>query len=84
MQSTELYKCLFLMTLGIVTLNVTIVADYIASSSKSTFPIGAMVGGLIGGLALILAMVALYLFKPIIFNPYVKRKNNCSRPLSPL
>jgi hypothetical protein len=32
------------MTLGIVTLNVTIVADYIASSSKSTFPIGAMGG----------------------------------------
>ncbi|KAH8964792.1 hypothetical protein BDL97_04G084500 [Sphagnum fallax] len=59
-------------------------SDYIASSSKSTFPIGAMVGGLIGGLVLILAMVALYLFKPIIFNPYVKRKNNCSPPLSPL
>ncbi len=72
------------MKLGIVTLNVSIVADYIASSSKSTLPIGAVVGGLIGGLALILAMVALYLFKPIIFNPYVKRKNDCSLPSSPL
>jgi hypothetical protein len=30
---------------------------------------GAVVGGLIGGFALIPAMVALYLFKPIIFNP---------------
>jgi len=59
-------------------------SDYIASSSKSTLPIGAVVGGLIGGLALILAMVALYLFKPIIFNPYVKRKNDCSLPSSPL
>jgi hypothetical protein len=29
-------------------------------------------------------MVALYLFKPIIFNPYVKRKNDCSLPSSPL
>jgi hypothetical protein len=62
------------MKLGIVALSVNIVADYIASSSKSTFPIGAVVGGLIGGLALILAMVALYLFKPNMFNPYIKRK----------
>ncbi len=68
---------------GIVTLNVSIVADYIASSSKSTLPIGAVVGGLVGGLALILAMVALYLFRPIIFNPYVKRKNDCSTPSLP-
>jgi len=72
------------MKLGIVTLNVSIVADDIASSSKSTFPIGAVVGVLIGGLALILAMVALYLFKPIIFNTYVKRKYDCSPDLSPL
>jgi len=58
-------------------------SDYIASRSKSTLPIGAVVGGLVGGLALILAMVALYLFRPIIFNPYVKRKNDCSTPSLP-
>ncbi|KAH8964802.1 hypothetical protein BDL97_04G084600 [Sphagnum fallax] len=47
------------------------------SDSKSTFPVGAVVGGLIGGLALSLALVALYLFKPIdVFDPFAKRKNN--------
>ncbi|CAM6023533.1 unnamed protein product [Sphagnum balticum] len=45
--------------------------------TKSTFPVGAVVGGLIGGLALSLALVALYLFKPIdVFDPFAKRKNN--------
>ncbi len=73
MQITELYICLFLMKLGIVALSVSIVVD-----SKSTFPVGAVVGGLIGGLALSLALVALYLFKPIdVFDPFAKRKNNC-------
>ncbi len=81
MQNIELYKCLFLMKLGIVALNVNIVEDYIASIY--TLPIGVMVGGLIGCLVLIPTMVGFYLFKPIIFNPYyVKRKNDCSLPLS--
>ncbi|KAH9565628.1 hypothetical protein CY35_04G087100 [Sphagnum magellanicum] len=45
--------------------------------SESTFPVGAVVGGLIGGLALSLALVALYLFKPIdVFDPFAKRKKN--------
>jgi hypothetical protein len=69
------------MKLGIVALNVNIVEDYIASIY--TLPIGVMVGGLIGCLVLIPTMVGFYLFKPIIFNPYyVKRKNDCSLPLS--
>jgi hypothetical protein len=62
------------MKLGIVTLNVSIVAGYIVSSSKSTLPIGVVVGGLIGGLALILAMVAFYLFKPIISTAMTREK----------
>ncbi|KAH8964807.1 hypothetical protein BDL97_04G084700 [Sphagnum fallax] len=46
-------------------------------STKSRLPVGAVVGGLIGGLALSLALVALYLFKPIdVFDPFAKRKNN--------
>jgi hypothetical protein len=46
--------------------------------SESTFPVGAVVGGLIGGLVLSLALVALYLFKPIdVFDPFAKRKKNC-------
>lgn len=74
MQITEHYICLFLMKLGIVALKVNIVVDF----PKSTFPVGAVVGGLIGGLALSLALVALYLFKPIdVFDPFAKRKKNC-------
>jgi hypothetical protein len=74
MQITELYICLFLMKLGIVALSVNIVVD----NTKSTFTVGAVVGGLIVGLALSLALVALYLFKPIdVFDPFAKRKKNC-------
>jgi len=59
------------MKFGIVALSVNIVVE-------STFPVGAVVGGLIGGLALSLALVALYLFKPIdVFDPFAKRKKNC-------
>ncbi|KAH9565633.1 hypothetical protein CY35_04G087300 [Sphagnum magellanicum] len=48
-----------------------------SDNTKSTFPVGAVVGGLIGGLVLSLALVALYLFKPIdVFDPFAKRKNN--------
>ncbi len=65
---------MLLMKLGIVALSVNIVVDY----TKSKFPVGAVVGGLIGGLALSLALVALYLFKPIdVFDPFAKKKNNC-------
>ncbi|KAH9565635.1 hypothetical protein CY35_04G087300 [Sphagnum magellanicum] len=49
----------------------------VVDNTKSTFPVGAVVGGLIGGLVLSLALVALYLFKPIdVFDPFAKRKNN--------
>ncbi len=55
-------------------MSVNIVVD----NTKSTFPVGAVVGSLIGGLALSLALVALYLFKPIdVFDPFAKRKKNC-------
>ncbi|CAM6023536.1 unnamed protein product, partial [Sphagnum balticum] len=48
-----------------------------SDNPKSTFPVGAVVGGLIGGLALSLALVALYLFKPIdVFDPFAKWKKN--------
>ncbi len=74
MQITELYICFLLMKLGIVALSVNIDLG----STKSRLPVGAVVGGLIGGLALSLALVALYLFKPIdVFDPFAKRKNNC-------
>ncbi|CAK9874978.1 unnamed protein product [Sphagnum jensenii] len=50
-------------------------SDYTPPSSKSKFPVGAVVGGVVGGLALSLAMVALFLFKPIaVFDPFRKNK----------
>ncbi|KAH9565622.1 hypothetical protein CY35_04G086800 [Sphagnum magellanicum] len=49
----------------------------LSDNTKSTFTVGAVVGGLIVGLALSLALVALYLFKPIdVFDPFAKRKKN--------
>jgi hypothetical protein len=79
MQITELQMLVF----GGWECSGCVVADYTPPSSKSKFPVGAVVGGVVGGLALSLAVVALFLFKPIaVFDPFRKNKIDCKPPLS--
>lgn len=46
--------------------------------SISKLPLGAIVGGVVGGVAVLLAMFALYRYKPTVFtDPFQRKKIDC-------